>query len=562
MIRTRFLAIGLLPVGALAWIGGQMLPKQDAEVTSSQVPAVFKASTNMVQVPVVVRDRDGHAVGNLRAEDFQLFDQRKPQLISRFTVEQMQTRESLARANGFDPQSGGAAAGSLPARFLAYLADDLTVAPTDFPTGRSATLRHIDTLGPAERAAIFSTSGRVHLAFTGDHDLLRKTMTGINSLNRQQSWIEDTLRCRPMTFYRADLLVALDPGAMRDCVKPAPGNDPQAQGAEIAKQGEILMDAESVLMRSERDLKTYFVALDALIAKMATLPGDREILLLSPGMFVPSRFKQLQHEVIARAIRAKVIISGVDVRGVTVAYDSKHLEGTDPTTALDRYGLGETAERIGFMTDLAAGTGGTFLRGNNDLDLQLRRAASVPEYVYVLSFAPSDQRLDGKLHTLKVNLTNPRGFTVQARTSYYAADYSSDPVRQQIDDAFFSSQELKGLPVQLSTQFFKDGDNATLTVTAKVDANKLPFRKEDGRNRDNLTLVVGLFDQNGNYLSAYQKDIELRLKDETLARWLKSGIETATDFEVKPGKYLVRLVVRDSEGQSMAQQSTGVDIPW
>ena len=69
MIRTRFLAIGLLPVGALAWIGGQMLPKQDAEVTSSQVPAVFKASTNLVQVPAVVRDRDGHAVGNLRAED-------------------------------------------------------------------------------------------------------------------------------------------------------------------------------------------------------------------------------------------------------------------------------------------------------------------------------------------------------------------------------------------------------------------------------------------------------------------------------------------------------------
>lgn len=540
-----------------------MFQQQDTEVASSQLPAVFKSSTNLVQVPVVVRDGEGRAVGNLRADDFQLFDRGKPQLISRFTVEQTQTRESLrARPDRSDPRGPDAAAGRLPVRFLAYLADDLAVAPTDFPTGRSAALRHIDALGPSERAAIFSTSGRVSLPFTGDRELLRKTMAGIDSLNRQQSWVEDTLRCRPMTFYRADLLIAGDPGAMRDCVTPPPGTDPQAQGAAIVKEGQVKTDAESVLMRSERDLKTYFAALDALITKMAALPGDREILLLSPGMFVPSRFKQLQDEIVARAIRAKVVISGVDVRGVTVAYDSKHLEGTDPTTALDRYGLGETGERIGFMTDLAMGTGGIFLRGNNDLDLQLRRAASVPEYVYVLSFAPSDLKLDGKLHALKVKLADPRGFTLQARSSYYAVDYSSDPVKQQIEDAFFSSQELKGLPVRLSTQFFKDGDNATLTVTAKVDANKLPFRKDNGRNRDNLTLVVGLFDQNGTYISAYQKDIELRLKDETLSQWLKSGIETATDFDVKPGKYLVRLVVRDSEGQSMAQQSTGVDIPW
>ena len=80
----------------------------------------------------------------------------------------------------------------------------------------------------------------------------------------------------------------------------------------------------------------------------------------------------------------------------------------------------------------------------------------------------------------------------------------------------------------------------------RVDATKLPFRKEDGRNRDDLTLVVGLFDQNGNFISALQKTIELRLKDQTLSAWMQSGIENSTDFTVKPGKYLVRLVVRDS----------------
>ena len=154
---------------------------------------------------------------------------------------------------------------------------------------------------------------------------------------------------------------------------------------------------------------------------------------------------------------------------------------------------------------------------------------------------------------------------MQARNGYFADTYSSDPAddaRREIEEAFFSSKELNDVPVRLRTKFFKDGDAATLTVTANVDASKLTFRKEDGRNLDNLTLVVGLFDQNGNYISAIRKDLQLRLRDATLNAWMKSGIPAATDFRLTPGRYLVRVVVRDSEGAAMAEQSTGVEIPW
>lgn len=117
-------------------------------------------------------------------------------------------------------------------------------------------------------------------------------------------------------------------------------------------------------------------------------------------------------------------------------------------------------------------------------------------------------------------------------------------------------------PIRLQAEYFKGGDNATLTVTLNVDATKRPFREEDGRSRDDLTRVVGLFDQNGNCISAYQKIIGMRLKGATLNAWMTSGIGNSTDFFVRPRRYLVRLVVRDSERQSTAQQSAGVDIPW
>ena len=58
-----------------------------SEVTSSQGAAVFTSSSSLVQVPVVVRDNSGQATGALRAEDFQLFDNGKPETISHFSIE-------------------------------------------------------------------------------------------------------------------------------------------------------------------------------------------------------------------------------------------------------------------------------------------------------------------------------------------------------------------------------------------------------------------------------------------------------------------------------------------
>lgn len=73
--------------------------------------------------------------------------------------------------------------------------------------------------------------------------------------------------------------------------------------------------------------------------------------------------------------------------------------------------------------------------------------------------------------------------------------------------------------------------------------------------------MTGVFDRNGNLISAIQKTIDLKLKDETLATELASGIAIETSFDLTPGTYAVRLVVRDSEGQMMAARNRVVEIP-
>jgi hypothetical protein len=298
---------------------------------------------------------------------------------------------------------------------------------------------------------------------------------------------------------------------------------------------------------------------------MAAMPGYRSIIVISPGFLVLDDKRFEETKLIDNALASNVVIGGLDARGLYTdgIYSAENNGKPDPVKT--QYLRQEASTLTDAMADLADGTGGSFYHGTNDYDEGFQRVASPPEYIYMLAFSPADLKDDKKAHQLKVTLTNPRGLTVQARATYFMNSHANDPaeqLRQQIQDAFFSNQDVKTLPVRLQAEFFKDGDNATLTANVRVDATKLPFRKDDGRNRDDLTMVIGIFDSNGNFVQAFQKTIELRLKDETLSGWLKSGVENSTDFTLKPGKYLVRLVVRDGEGASMAEQSTGVDIPW
>jgi hypothetical protein len=154
---------------------------------------------------------------------------------------------------------------------------------------------------------------------------------------------------------------------------------------------------------------------------------------------------------------------------------------------------------------------------------------------------------------------------LQARKGYYAPKHETDlaqQAKQDIEDAVFSREVMKDIPVALHTQFFKSGDfDAKLSVMAHVDIKSLHYRKEEGRNRNDLTVVSVLFDPNGNFVAGMDKRIELRLKDGTLENKLGSGITVKSTFDVKRGSYVVRLVVRDSEGQMMAAENGAVEIP-
>jgi len=573
-VGILFCAFWLTRIGPAQDPPSQPPPKPAAEVATRDEPAVFQAKVNLVLVPVVIRDKQGQAIGSLKQPDFQLFDKGKPQVITRFSVEQPAHPSSKTTGTaGAKPADKNAAAwADQPERFFALLFDDVHLQFADLARVRDAADRHLAGMLQGDRAAIFTTSGQTELEFTDDKDALHRTLFLLRPRPVTGSGLTE---CPVMTYYMADLIQNKhDPmvlqAATQDalvCMNLDPSQISTAQQmAQAAAQREVnLGDHETRLALS--------VLKDA-VRRLAAMPGQRTIILVSPGFLTTQDHVTEKVEVMDRAIRANVIISTLDARGLYVPMPDISRPG--PNNALSS-NLMMTIERQSasaqsdVLAELAVGTAGTHYQNSNDLDDGFKRTAAAPEYVYVLGFSPQNLKMDGSFHALKVTLKNPNSQTltalaVDARRGYYAPTHLADAretARREIEEALFSREEMHDIAVDLHSQFFKVNDQqAKVSLLIRVDTHRLRFHKENDRNRNDLTVVAGLFDRNGNYQGGVTKQIEMRLKDETVQKIATAGLTIRTTLDAKPGRYAIRLVVRDSEGQTMAAQNGAVEIPY
>lgn len=549
------------------------------EMSTHEQALTFKSSTIVVNVPVVVRDSKGSAVGNLTKDDFQLFDRGKLQTITKFAVEKSDAGEvskpaETSKPSGLKVEEPSIPAAVSPDRFVAYIFDDAHVSMSDLTRIRDAADRHMKkVLGPKTRAAIFTTSGQTMQDFTADGEKLHETLF---KLSPHPIGDEGASRdCPDITYTWADRIRNQND---QEALQFATAEAMACAGVDAGTASKFVRAAVArVIARAEQSAMVPLELLRNSVNRIAVMPGQRTLVLASPGFLTVVGTRNEQSTIIDRAIRANVVINSLDVRGLAVEAPDlskppiQVVVGSGVTSSalmayIENTQHQEWNARADVMGELAAGTGGTFYHNSNDLDSGLDRVAAAPEYIYVLGFAPQNLKMDGSVHALKVSLVrNPGHYELDARRSYSAPKKLDDPAeqaKQDINDALFSREELRGIPLELHSEFFKKPDGrAKVTVVTHVDLKALHLRKAEGRNRDELTVTTALFDNNGNYAAGIQRGVDLRLKDETFDRWMANGILVQSNVEVKPGTYLVRVVVRDSEGQLMATRNGSVDIP-
>jgi VWFA-related protein len=164
---------------------GRASTRDTPEISSRDETTSFKVKVNLVEVRVVVRDAKGNAVGNLKQQDFQLLDNGKPQIITKFSVEKAGSTSTLpqgssAGVSGDKAEQPVEASVEMPGRYVAYLFDDLHLQFPDLAQARNAAERQLKSLRQSERVAIYTTSGQTRLDFTDDRDQLTAALNRIS----------------------------------------------------------------------------------------------------------------------------------------------------------------------------------------------------------------------------------------------------------------------------------------------------------------------------------------------------------------------------------------------
>lgn len=417
------------------------LPAQDATQNPADTGTILQVHVNAVLVPVVVRDAQGHAIGDLKQSDFKVFDQGKIRQIAGFTVQQgaplgsgEQTAVAAApaapateRGSTSSPQSAGAQ------RVVVFLFDDRHLAAADLEQVKQAASKLVDEpLADGTRGLVLSFLG-VNSGVTHDHVPLQ---AAIMKLKARPGFQRDAGRCPDIDFYTADQILnkhndslfQIEVENVEKCSHTS-GDNP---GEAVTAQETVKAAAEVAFQTGDEDARDTLGYLRDIVHSVSKLPGERTLVLVSPGFLTLSpESMEMASQILNIAAAGSVTVSTLDARGLYGGSMMGASQGGDVAlTALLTGKINESRDNAmrqsrQVMAELADGTGGTFFHNSNDLQGGLTALAAGPEYKYLLELSLQDVKQNGTYHSLKVEVDR-KDVKVQAREAYFAPQPSKN----------------------------------------------------------------------------------------------------------------------------------------
>jgi VWFA-related protein len=400
---------------------------------------VLQVHVNAVLVPVVVRDAQGHAIGDLKESDFKVFDQGKIRKLSGFTIQQGAALDGAAQTAGAFPPAAapdGASSSSSsgatpqapgPQRVVVFLFDDRHLGITDLDQVKRAASQLLDQpLRDGTRGMVLSFMG-INSGLTHNRVPLQ---AAIMKLKVRQGFQNDASQCPNIDFYTADQILNKHNDSLFQIqvenVQKCTHSNSNAPGAAVAAQETVKAAAETAFQTGDQDTRDTLGYLRDVVHSISKLPGQRTLVLISPGFLSLSpESMEVESQVLNFAAADSVTVSTLDARGLYGGSMMGASQGGDVAlTALltgNINGSYSDAMRQNrqVMAGLADGTGGTFFHNNNDLAGGLATLAAGPDYKYLLELSLQDVKQNGTYHSLKVEVDR-KDVKIQARDGYFA----------------------------------------------------------------------------------------------------------------------------------------------
>ena len=583
-MKHWILSFALLGVAAIT--PPSIRAQQDSAIGSGQ-PAV-KTSVDEVVLDLIVRDKKGKPVTDLKPEELTILDNGTQQhLISFRLVRGSEAISQTGAVTKLDP---------LRQFRLVTLAFEPLSEADQRKLARTAAL---DLIKGDQGENVFysvvviNTRLLVLQQFTKDKDALARAIEKATAGGAAGKFISDSdqiladlkRNLNGQTMNGADpdtnLLATATQLANMDTSK-GPPSDPTT--SMLAR---VMLD----MLRFDTAVQTQgtrlsLAALKSLVYGLQKMPGRKSILYFTQGMYLASELEVMFANLTSMANRGNVTFYSVDTRGVmTFAQNSgatRQLGGAAvaSSTTINRNGGATTkdeilssdnAENSGRaniqlpIRDLAEATGGFLIADSNDLRSPLRRVNEEISSYYEVTFNPGIQKYDGSFRKLKVEVGDRKDLVIHARNGYFALPPEARtqglqtfeiPLLKALSDGKLSADVGFGLRAVLLRPT-PEGREVSLLV--EVPLHGLEPKTDPVKKTTSVHCTIGALLKNskGEVVEKLTRDRSFQVTPDQIK--LGHFLEKM-DAVTAPGKYTLESAVMDMENGKIGVQHSEFEI--
>jgi len=570
MKRYGLVAIVLtaLVLAALAQQGdGQPSAKQELNAPLLKPTVKFETTTQLVIVNVVAKDRDGKPIENLKASDFTVFEDGKPQEIKVFEYQRLEdaplpppaktfaTRPEDKPQEAETPQPAPRVTSAVqttitPAKpgEIKYKDSRLLVLYFDFQgmpvedqiRAQEGAIKFLTTqMTAADRVAIMSYTGQLKVLhdFSDDRDSLIRTVKG---------------------------LVLGEASEMANVVSDESAED---TGAAFTAD-----ESEFNIFNTDRQL----TALGQALKMLASLPEKKALVYFASGIARSGIDNDAQlRATINTALRSNVSIYPVDARGLVAMAPAGNANRGSGGGAGNRGNFSGGAGRS-MMSNLsgsqdtlyalAADTGGKAFLDSNDLAMGVAQAQRDIASYYILGYYSTNTAMDGKYRRIKVQINNNLNARLDYRTGYFASkefkQFTASDRERQLEEALMLGDPITDLTLALEVAYFRlAADRYYVPVTVKLPGSDLELAKRGGAQSTRLDYICQVRDSRGRLIASARDFITVKLKEDTAAELSKKTVAYDVGFALQPGTYTLKFLTRENETGKMGTFETKFTVP-
>ena len=448
-MRRRFTALsglGFCAIGAFAAaLQSRTAPPSAATSSASPRPGpVIRATVRQVLVPVVVTDKKGHYIADLRTPDFEVFEDGVPQkIVALSTTATTEQPAPPAKPAISSHSTQVPIQAETPRRTYLICLDVLHSAFANFGRVRAALVKffaHEESPDSQYALIALGWKPKVILDSTRDPSAVLAAVKSKKFLDVIQDSEAASLARDKIQFY--DVMG----GYCAVCACDSTGSTTDQPGCSFAK-GRLQLFLESSRERTSILDQNFLRGLTELVRATASMPTTHTILFISDGFsrfpgrelyaimdgygpkdrsfqFNPSDSEDPLKSALKLAVRSNVKFYTLDSRGLYAAasLDGNQFDASVGGILPDKVDLNNMSvahENTDALAQLAHQTGGLFFENSNDLLRGIRRAFADGRESYVLAYVPTNKTSDGNYRKIKVAVKG-KNLLVNAKAGYWA----------------------------------------------------------------------------------------------------------------------------------------------